>query len=60
LIGFLLGGVPGFLIGGFTGSPLDENISVAAVMGLLFGGLAAIFGKRMIAFLIDLLKGGWS
>ena len=58
--GFLLGALPALLLGLFYNESLSTTCSVAVSMGLVFGISSFLFGKRVLAFLIEAFKRGFS
>jgi hypothetical protein len=58
LIGFVVGSLPAFIADSFISSTLGETVSMAIATGVLFGALSAVFGRRMLDFLINLWKDG--
>ena len=58
--GFLLGALPAFLLGLFYNEPFSTTCSVAVSMGLVFGISSFLFGKRVLDFLIEAFKHGFS
>lgn len=57
--GFLLVAIPFFLLSIFLGDSFTDACAVSISGGFVAAICAALFGKRVIDFLFDMLSQGW-
>jgi hypothetical protein len=59
-LGFMLGGLPTLILFVLYSVPFAESCANAAVVGAVFGILAAVFGEKMLKILAAIIKSGWT
>jgi hypothetical protein len=58
LCGFILGFTPIFLLSLYRGNVIEDVILGSVCNGLIFGGLAAAYGRPMLKFLVRFFGDG--